>query len=210
MRVVHLVLVASLVGCSTQTPISQMGNNFVCNGQADYWKEWSIGVGGRETQDKCRQAAKAYCAQSGRNEFELSAKYSNSGPARPSSAEVVFSCSTVEEQRIAANRAKQVSDAQFKKSIAEVRQVCIESYGFKPDTPDLSRCMLEIQKERAADQRNAEANATLKESTQAMLEEQERQRSIETANNIARSIQNAAPRRMTCTTYGSTTNCYGR
>jgi len=185
-----------------------MDNNFVCNGQADYWKEWSFGVGGRETQDKCRQAARAYCSQTGKNAIELSAKYSNSGVARPSSAEVVFSCQTAEEQRVAATRAKQLSDAQFKKSIAEVRQVCIESFGFKPDTPDLSHCMLDIQKERAADQRHAEVNTTIKESTQAMIEEQERQQSIETANNIVRDIQNAAPRPMTCTTFGNTTNCY--
>jgi hypothetical protein len=67
-------------GCSVQTPISKLGENYICNGRADYWKEWGFGEGGIETRTKCEQAAHKFCSEKSKNNaLILKSEYVNSG-----------------------------------------------------------------------------------------------------------------------------------
>ncbi len=148
-----LIFVFSIIwisGCSTNTPISSLENRHICIGAADYWKEWSFGIGGMETQVKCEQAANNFCAKKGKNANFLSLKNTNSNAFHPSTAEVVFACNTQEEIRLEEANAKKHEEEEMKASIESAKILCKESYGFKPDTADMGHCMLEIQKQRTA------------------------------------------------------------
>ena len=54
-------------GCADNLPIIKSGTNFMCDGHTGYWKEWSLGTGGRQIQEKCEMAAEDCCAKQGKN-----------------------------------------------------------------------------------------------------------------------------------------------
>ena len=182
-------------GCADNLPIIKSGTNFMCDGHTGYWKEWSLGTGGRQIQDKCEMAAEDYCAKQGKKYDLIDARYSNTQPYTESKAQVVFKCKSQGDEA----RDIKLAEAELLKSVNKSRKDCIEIYGFKENTTELNQCVLDLQKEKAADA-SAMLNAKIMgSSAQQMSDQMDRARGQAIMDSV---------RPRTCTTNLGVTTCF--
>ena len=201
-----------LFGCTgaDKLPITQVEQGFICDGETGYWKEWSLGTGGQVIEQKCRDTAKTYCAKQGKNYREVDSHYANTEAYTASRAQVAFKCLSVAEEQAE----KMQAERAFKSSIDSAKQVCVEHFGFKPETTELSQCMLEIQKEKAADARAKMSNELNRQSAQQLSDQMDRTRGQATMQSITQGLSNAnqniinnMPKTTNCSTFGNQTSC---
>lgn len=211
-RFVVLLFLSSLIGCTgaDKLPISQVEQGYSCDGETGYWKEWTLGTGGPVIEQKCRDAAKSFCAKQGKDYRELNSSYSNTQAYTASTARVQFKCfsaTEIQAEKLQAERA-------FKDSIESSKQVCIEHFGFKPDSTELSQCMLEVEKEKAADARARMSNELNRQNAQQLSDQMDRAREeakmsniLNNINQAGKDIRDSQPKHTNCSTLGNQTSC---
>jgi hypothetical protein len=194
-------------GCAATTSISTSGSNLVCSGKEGFYAEWTFGTGGIETQQKCEMAAVEYCKKSGKQAKIISAKNTNTYAYTSSTAQVLFACTSPEEERLATIKQQKQDEQDERLFIAKAKSNCETLYGFKPDTTEMSNCLMEMSKRHADDVRayatSRAFDSALDRNAEAINSEQRVRDSKAMFNQALQRSQG-----VTCHKYGDTTTCH--
>lgn len=165
----------------------------------------------------CRKEIDVFCKSKSAPPLIKTVNGYPSGLAKYAKAEIVFECGT--EADVAA-RKKAVVDEQNRQARIEIensKKMCQQDFGFSPNTPEFSTCLLELQKQIFANKRQAQEIAAQKELALAQLLMQRQAETDKAAIGALESINKvttpATPRpavTTNCTTYGSTLSCTSR
>lgn len=130
-----------------------------------------------------------------------------SGFGRYAKAEISFQCTTVAD-------IEEVKKKQVRAEIESSKQMCQQDFGFVPNTPEFSNCLLELQKQHFNNRRVAQEVAAQKEISEDQLAQKRQSDADQSTMNAIQSINKMttpAPVRNTdCTTYGRNISCTTR
>lgn len=171
----------------------------------------------------CREEIDRFCKTKGAPPTIGKINGEPSGPARYAKAEISFQCMTEVD---IAQRQKEIATARNQQIRAEVessKEICQKDFGFVPNTPEFSNCLLEMQKQHFANSRSAQQVAAQKEAADAQVAEMRQAESSRATMDAIQSVNKAlatprpvfvpsaptTPSRVDteCMNYGSQTQC---
>ena len=199
-----------LTGCAASNGISQSTeNNYLCKGSGSFFD--IVGTGGREALDKCKEQAQTYCSSRDSKTQFIDGWSQNATPVSVASTEVTFSClSDMDIAQI--EKAKQEKlDTKFADFLEIAKNKCEKAFGFKPDTPEMSNCLLSMHQQQETDDKASESTNKIKESIDELVRQQQmaqdaanREAALNKINEVNKAL---TPKTITCDSYGSTTTC---
>lgn len=155
---------------------------------------------------KCRQEIDAFCQGKGAPPLLGKIVGEPSGYARYARAEISFQCTTAAD--IAETKNQQV-----RAEVENSKRMCQQDFGFVPNTPEFSNCLMEMQKQHFANRRVAQEVAAQKQMTADQLDRQRQSDADQSTMNAVQSITkalNPPTVRTDCTIRGSSVDCTSR
>jgi len=172
----------------------------------------------------CRQEIDEFCKSKGAPPVIGKITGAPSGPARFAKAEISFQCMTEADAALKKKEIVEAKNQQVRAEIENSKRMCQQDFGFIPNTPEFSNCLLELQKQNFENRRIEQGIAAQKELSEAQLAQQRQSESDQATMNAMQSINRSlaappvlsapsaiqtSPSRVEtdCTTHGSQTSC---
>lgn len=160
----------------------------------------------------CKKEIEEFCSSKNAPPNIGKIKGEPSGYGVYAKAEIDFQCASAEDLVQRQRALAEAQSAQIKLDVDSLKKTCQEDFGFAPGTSEFGNCLMELQKQLAANRRSEHDRAAQAENTEAQIARQRRADSERAAAGAIRSIQRITtpPTYTNCTTYGSNTNCTTR
>lgn len=175
----------------------------------------------------CRQEIDEFCKSKGAPPIIGKITGEPSGPARYAKAEIRFQCLTAADVALKQKETIEAKKQQIMAEIESSKQMCQHGFGFVPNTPEFSNCLLELQKQNFANNRTTQELAAQNEMAEVQLAQKRQSEADQAVMNAMQSINKSlaappvlivpsavrtSPSRVDteCTRNGSQTSCTSR
>lgn len=137
-----------------------------------------------------------------------------SGYGRYAKAEIAFQCATAADIALKQKETVEAKNQQVRSEVENSKRLCQQEFGFVPNTPEFSNCLLELQKQHFANRRAAQEIAARNEMAEARLSQKRQSESDQALMGAVDAMNKALTPpptvRTNCTTYGSNVSCTSR
>jgi len=120
----------------------------------------------------CREEIDEFCKSKGAPHVVGKITGEPSGAARFAKAEIKFQCMTAADIALKKKEHVEAKNQQVRAEIENSKQMCQQDFGFAPNTPEFSNCLLELQKQRFEDHRVAQGIAAQNEIAEVQVTQQ--------------------------------------
>ena len=166
----------------------------------------------------CREEVDAFCKSKGAPPIIGKINGEPSGPARYAKAEINFQCMSEADVALKQKQIVEARSQQVRIEIENSKLICQQDFGFVPNTPEFSNCLLELQKQNFANNRSAQELAAQKDIADAQLAQKRQSEADQATMSAIQSVNKVlatppvviAPRPTVdtkCTSNGSQVSC---
>lgn len=209
---------AILTGCASGTINTLSESRYGCSATGSFFD-----FSADNAVETCRKKIEQFCQRNGAPPVIGKIMSEPSGPARYATADINFQCMSAKDAELKQKQMDDVKNHQMKASIQNAKATCQQDFGFTPNTPEFGNCLLQLQQQRAEDERAKAYRDASDERAEAALAQQRREAADknfmgamqmlnDNNNKNLDRLNNGASKNINCTSssYGTTvqTNCY--